>query len=134
MKLLGEDTIFTVNDQFNAIDAQLKDDFRRRQKWEYEQVKAITAKYLEIDGEVYIGTDAPAGTWVYPGLSMIEELHEFKSFNLDAFDILKKIHHDSSNLQKYIIKGPILSDESSFASFIRRAGTCPAYDIPALPL
>lgn len=90
MKLLDEDKVFTVNDQFNAIDAQLNDDFRRRQKWEYEQVKAITAKYLEIDGEVYIGTDAPAGTWVYPGLSMIEELNEFKSFNLDAFDILKK--------------------------------------------
>ena len=79
-----------ANFSFNAIDAQLNDDFRRRQKWEYEQVKAITAKYLEIGGEVYIGTDAPAGTWVYPGLSMIEELHEFKSFNLDAFDILKK--------------------------------------------
>src|SRR5699024_2789719 len=90
MKLLGEDTIFTVNDQFNAIDAQLKDDFRRRQKWEYEQVKAITAKYLEIGGEVYIGTDAPAGTWVYPGLSMIEELNEFKNLNLDAYEILKK--------------------------------------------
>lgn len=90
MKLLDEDKVFTVNDQFNAIDAQLNDDFRRCQKWEYEQVKAITEKYLELDGEVYIGTDAPAGTWVYPGLSMIEELNEFKNFNLDAYEILKK--------------------------------------------
>ena len=90
MKLLDEDKVFIVNDQFNAIDAQLNDDFRRRQKWEYEQVKAITEKYLELDGEVYIGTDAPAGTWVYPGLSMIEELNEFKNFNLDAYEILKK--------------------------------------------
>ena len=90
MKLLDEDKVFIVNDQFNAIDAQLNDDFRRRQKWEYEQVKAITEKYLELDGEVYIGTDAPAGTWVYPGLSMIEESNEFKNFNLDAYEILKK--------------------------------------------
>ena len=90
MKLLDEDKVFIVNDQFNAIDAQLNDDFRRREKWEYEQVKAITEKYLELDGEVYIGTDAPAGTWVYPGLSMIEELNEFKNFNLDAYEILKK--------------------------------------------
>ena len=90
MKLLDEDKVFIVNDQFNAIDAQLNDDFRRRQKWEYEQVKAITEKYLELDGEVYIGTDAPAGTWVYPGLSMIEELNEFKNLNLDAYEILKK--------------------------------------------
>src|SRR5699024_8047776 len=79
-----------ANFPFNAIDAQLNDDFRRRQKWEDEQVKAITEKYLEIGGEVYIGTDAHAGTWVYPGLTMIEEQHEYKSFNLDAFDILKK--------------------------------------------
>ena len=42
MKLLDEDKVFTVNDQFNAIDAQLNEDFRSRQKWEYEQVKAIT--------------------------------------------------------------------------------------------
>lgn len=90
MKLLDEDKVFTVNDQFNAIDAQLNDDFRRRQKWEYEQVKAITEKYLELGGEVYIGTDAPAGTWVYPGLSMIEEMNEFKNFNLDTYEILKK--------------------------------------------
>ena len=90
MKLLDEDKVFIVNDQFNAIDAQLNDDFRRRQKWEYEQVKAITEKYLELDGEVFIGTDAPAGTWVYPGLSMIEELNEFKNLNLDAYEILKK--------------------------------------------
>lgn len=90
MDLLDEDKVFTVNDQFNAIDAQLNTDFRRRQKWEYEQVKAITSKYLELGGEVYIGTDAPAGTWVYPGISMIEELNEFKNFNLDNFDILKK--------------------------------------------
>jgi hypothetical protein len=42
MKLLDEDKVFTVNDQFNAIESRINDDFRRRQKWEYEQVKAIT--------------------------------------------------------------------------------------------
>lgn len=98
MKLLDEDKVFTVNDQFNAIDAQLNDDFRSRQKWEYEQVKAITEKYLELGGEVYIGTDAPAGTWVYPGLSMIEELNEFKRFNLNNFEILKKASLDAKEI------------------------------------
>lgn len=98
MKLLDEDKVFTVNDQFNAIDAQLSNDFRRRQNWEYGQVKSITKKYLELGGEVYIGTDAPAGTWVYPGLSMIEELNEFKSFNLDNFEILKRATIDARNI------------------------------------
>ena len=98
MKLLDEDKVFTVNDQFNAIDAQLNEDFRSRQKWEYEQVKAITCKYLELGGEVYIGTDAPAGTWVYPGLSMIEELNEFKRFNLNNFEILKKASLDAKEI------------------------------------
>ena len=98
MKLLDEDKVFTVNDQFNAIDAQLNDDFRSRQKREYEQIKAITGKYLELGGEVYIGTDAPAGTWVYPGLSMIEELNEFKSFNLNNFEILKKASLDAKDI------------------------------------
>lgn len=98
MKLLDEDKVFTVNNQFNAIDAQLNDDFRRRQKWEYNQVKAITEKYLELGGEVYIGTDAPAGTWVYPGLSMIEELNEFKSFDLDNFEILKRATVDAKDV------------------------------------
>lgn len=90
LKLLDGDQVFTINEQFSAIDGQLNDDFRNRQKWEYEQIKVITAKYLEFGGEVYIGTDAPAGTWVYPGLSMIEELNEFKAFGLDSFEILKK--------------------------------------------
>src|SRR5690625_794613 len=90
MKLLDKDKVFRINNQFNAIDAQLNDDFRSRQKWEYEQVKTVTDKYLELGGEVYIGTDAPAGTWVYPGLSMIEELNEFREFGLDSFEILKK--------------------------------------------
>ena len=98
MKLLDEDKVFKINDQFNAIDAQLSDDFRSRQKWEYEQVKAITGKYLELGGEVYIGTDAPAGTWVYPGLSMIEELNEFKNFNLNNFEILKKAAVESKEV------------------------------------
>ncbi|CDZ99001.1 hypothetical protein BN1048_00120 [Jeotgalicoccus saudimassiliensis] len=98
MKLLDEDKVFKVNDQFNAIDAQLNEDFRSRQKWEYKQVKAITGKYLEIGGEVYIGTDAPAGTWVYPGLSMIEELNEFKNFNLNNFEILKKAAVESKEV------------------------------------
>lgn len=98
MKLLDEDKVFKINDQFNAIDAQLNEDFRSRQKWEYEQVKAITGKYLEIGGEVYIGTDAPAGTWVYPGLSMIEELNEFKNFNLNNFEILKKAAVESKEV------------------------------------
>ena len=98
MDLLDEDKVFTVNDQFNAIDAQLNEDFRSRQKWEYEQVKAITCKYLELGGEVYIGTDAPAGTWVYPGISMIEELNEFKSFNLNNFEILKKASLDAKDI------------------------------------
>jgi imidazolonepropionase-like amidohydrolase len=53
-------------------------------------VKRITEKYLEMGGEVYIGTDAPAGTWVYPGLSMVEELNAFRDFGLDNFEILKK--------------------------------------------
>lgn len=90
MKLLDEDKIFTVNDQFNAIESQITAEFRKRQQWEYDQVKLVTAKYLELGGEVYIGTDAPAGTWVYPGLSMIEELNEFKDFGLDEYDILNK--------------------------------------------
>ena len=98
MKLLDEDKVFKINDQFNAIDAHLSDDFRSRQKWEYEQVKAITGKYLELGGEVYIGTDAPAGTWVYPGLSMIEELNEFKNFNLNNFEILKKAAVESKEV------------------------------------
>ena len=98
MKLLDEDKVFKINDQFNAIDAQLNENFRSRQKWEYEQVKAITGKYLELGGEVYIGTDAPAGTWVYPGLSMIEELNEFKNFNLNNFEILKKAAVESKEV------------------------------------
>lgn len=98
MKLLDEDKVFKVNDQFNAIDAQLNENFRSRQKWEYEQVKTITGKYLELGGEVYIGTDAPAGTWVYPGLSMIEELNEFKNFNLNNFEILKKAAVESKEV------------------------------------
>lgn len=98
MKLLDEDKVFTVDDQFNEIDSQLNDHFRSRQKWEYEQVKAITEKHLELGGEVYTGTDAPAGTWVYPGLSMIEELNEFKRFNLNNFEILKKASLDAKEI------------------------------------
>ena len=90
MKLYDGDEIFTINEQFNAIESHITDEFRRRQKWEYEQVKNITKEYIELGGEVYIGTDAPAGVWVYPGISLIEELNEFKELNLDAYEILKK--------------------------------------------
>ena len=90
MKLLGSDEMLSIDAQFGSIDEQINKEFRKRQKWEYEQVKRITEKYLEMGGEVYIGTDAPAGTWVYPGLSMVEEMNEFRNFGLDNFEILKK--------------------------------------------
>lgn len=90
MKLFESDEAFTINEQFNVIESHITDDFRRRQMWEYNQVKRITKEYIDIGGEVYIGTDAPSGTWVYPGISLIEELNEFKNFNLDPYDILKK--------------------------------------------
>ncbi|MCG7332608.1 amidohydrolase family protein [Salinicoccus roseus] len=90
MKLLGSDEMLSIDAQFRSIDDQISRELRKRQKWEYEQVKRITEKYLEMGGEVYIGTDAPAGTWVYPGLSMVEELNEFRNFGLDNFEILKK--------------------------------------------
>ena len=90
MKLLGSDEMLSIDVQFGSIDEQINKEFRKRQKWEYEQVKRITEKYLKIGGEVYIGTDAPAGTWVYPGLSMVEEMNEFRNFGLDNCEILKK--------------------------------------------
>ena len=90
MKLVEADEQLSINTQFETIDAQLSEAFKKRQKWEYEQVKRVTGKYLERGGEVYIGTDAPAGTWVYPGLSMIKELNEFKDFSLADFEILRK--------------------------------------------
>ena len=90
MKLLESEEMLSIDVQFRSIDGQINKEFRKRQKWEYEQVKRITEKYLEMGGEVYIGTDAPAGTWVYPGLSMVEELNAFRDFGLDNFEILKK--------------------------------------------
>ncbi|MFB9860154.1 hypothetical protein ACFPFV_11555 [Salinicoccus siamensis] len=90
MKLFEADEQLSISAQFEAIDAQLSAEFKKRQKWEYDQVKRVIGEYLEMDGEVYIGTDAPAGTWVYPGLSMIEELNEFKNFGLTEFEILRK--------------------------------------------
>ncbi|WP_434122015.1 amidohydrolase family protein [Salinicoccus roseus] len=90
MKLLGSDEMLSIDVQFGSIDEQINKELRKRQKWEYEQVKRITEKYLEMGGEVYIGTDAPAGTWVYPGLSMVEELNAFRDFGLNNFEILKK--------------------------------------------
>ncbi|MBY8909282.1 hypothetical protein K6L05_05695 [Salinicoccus roseus] len=90
MKLLGSDEMLSIDAQFRSIDDQISRELRKRQKWEYEQVKRITEKHLEMGGEAYIGTDAPAGTWVYPGLSMVEELNEFRNFGLDNFEILKK--------------------------------------------
>ena len=90
LQLFDNEEVFTVNDQFSKIETYLDSDFMEKQTWQLKIVKKITEKYLALCGEVYIGTDAPAGTWVYPGLSMIEELNEFKSLGLNAYEVLYK--------------------------------------------
>lgn len=89
-KYFQNETVFTVNEQFTAIQSQIDAYFMKKEYWQYRIVQKITKRYIELGGEVYIGTDAPAGIWVYPGLSMIEELNEFKHFDLSSYDILHK--------------------------------------------
>lgn len=82
------DEAVTLDKMFESLEEHRSANYKRYAEWEYAIMKIITKRYIDIGGEVYIGTDAPAGFWNYPGLSMIEEMQIFNELGIDANEVL----------------------------------------------
>ncbi|GAB3056363.1 amidohydrolase family protein [Salinicoccus sesuvii] len=89
------DEVLSIDAQFERIDPHVDEEMQRREYWAYEKIKYIVKHYMALGGEVYIGTDAPAGIWNYPGVSLIEEMIEFESLGISRGDVIKKATEDA---------------------------------------
>ncbi len=105
LRILTEDDALDIDSQFDTICQHITEEYRQREKWAYDTLKKVTKRYLEMDGEVYIGTDAPAGIWTYNGIALIEEMMEFGSLGLSNFEVLKKATIEAYQAMDYGNKG-----------------------------
>lgn len=107
LRILTEDDVLGTESQFDTISQQITEEYQRREKWAYDILKKVAKKYLEMGGEVYIGTDAPAGVWTYNGIALIEEMMEFESLGLTNFEVLKKATAEAYQAMDYSGKGQV---------------------------
>src|SRR5699024_4614407 len=107
LRILAEDDVLGIEAQFDNICQHITEEYRQREKWAYDTLKKVTKQYLEMGGEVYIGTDAPAGIWTYNGIALIEEMMEFQALGLTNFEVLKKATAEAYQVMDYSGKGEI---------------------------
>lgn len=104
---LESDEDFAINAQFEQIAPHVDEEMQRREQWAYDKIRHIVKHYMDLGGEVYIGTDAPAGIWNYPGVSLIEEMMEFESLGMKPGDVIKKATEDACLSMGYENKGRV---------------------------
>ncbi len=120
IELMRQDRAVTLDAMFEQLDPHRSANYKRYAEWEYAMMKIITKRYMDIGGSVFLGTDAPAGFWNYPGLSMIEELEIFNELGLSAEDVLYKAVVEPQsvvgNHENYVVldKNPL----ESFQNFL----------------
>ncbi|WP_186365552.1 amidohydrolase family protein [Salinicoccus cyprini] len=107
LSMLEMDDNFEIKAQFESIAPHVTKEMQRREKWAYEKVGVIAQRYMDIGGEIYIGTDAPAGIWNYPGISLIEEMLEFEALGLPRNDVIRKATEEACASIGYENKGRI---------------------------
>lgn len=85
---IRQDQNITLDEMFEKLETARTSNYKRYAEWEYSVMKIITKRYIDIGGKVYIGTDAPAGFWNYPGYSMIEEMNIFNELGISPNEVL----------------------------------------------
>ncbi|MFC3419104.1 amidohydrolase family protein [Salinicoccus hispanicus] len=104
---LESDEDFGIDAQFERIAPHVSEEMQRREKWAYKKISYIAKRYMDLGGEVYIGTDAPAGIWNYPGISLIEEMMEFEALGLTRSAVIKKATEEACLSMGYENKGRV---------------------------
>lgn len=87
---IRQDQNVTLDEMFEKLEPSRTSNYKRYAEWEYAVMKIITKRYIDMSGKVYIGTDAPAGFWNYPGYSMIEEMNIFNELGLSPSEVLHR--------------------------------------------